>query len=192
MIIGVVGMTGSGKSKVSDYLVSKGFSFLRLGQITLDIVKERGLEPKEENERPIREEMREKHGMAAYAVLNIPKIDELRKDNTNIVLDGLYSWEEYLEFKKAYGNEFLCLAVYSSPKERYSRLENRTFDPAKDKDMRFRPTTAVESQSRDYAEIENLHKAGPIAMADYTIINDGTIEELENRAKVFLESFLSM
>lgn len=191
MIIGVVGMTGSGKSKVSDYLVTKGFSFLRLGQITLDIVRERDLEPTEENERPIREEMREKHGMGAYATLNIPKIDELKKDNENVVLDGLYSWEEYLEFKKAYGEEFFCLAVYASPSMRYARLENRKYDPEKDKEMRSRPSTPDQSQSRDYAEIENLHKAGPIAMADYTIINDGSLEDLEIKSKEFLESFLS-
>jgi hypothetical protein len=35
-----------------------------------------------------------------------------------------------------------------------------------------RPLTPFESHSRDFAEIENLNKGGPIAIADYLIKND--------------------
>jgi dephospho-CoA kinase len=36
------------------------------------------------------------------------------------------------------------------------------------------PSTFAEAEQRDYAEIENVEKGGPIAIADYTIVNDGT------------------
>jgi dephospho-CoA kinase len=176
-IIALVGMTGSGKSVVADTLVKKGFQFIRFGQITLDIVKERGLEPTEENERPIREDVRKRHGMAAYAILNIPKIDELLQKG-NVVIDGLYSWEEYLELKKKYGKSLVCLALYSSPETRYKRLTSRKYESDKDEKMRNRPSTIEQAQSRDYSEIKALNKAGPIAMADYTIINEGSLEDL--------------
>lgn len=189
MIIAIVGMCGAGKSEVADVLVAEGFGFIRLGQITLDIVKERGLEPKEENERPIREEMREKYGMAAYATLNIPKIEALKQEYKNIVLDGLYSWEEYLEFKDKYGDEFLTLAVYASPELRYGRLEKRAYNNKTDKEMRFRPFSHQQAKSRDKSEIENLNKAGPIAMADHTIVNHGSLEDLKKNTKEFLGSF---
>jgi dephospho-CoA kinase len=32
--------------------------------------------------------------------------------------------------------------------------------------------------SRDRAEIEKLNKGGPIAMADITLVNEGSLEEL--------------
>lgn len=179
-VIAIVGMCGSGKSSIADMLVKKGFQFIRFGQITLDIVKERGLEPTEENERPIREEIRKKHGMAAYAILNFPKIDELLKKG-NVVVDGLYSWEEYVELKKKYGKSFMCVAVYASPETRYKRLTARIYDPEQDKKMRHRPHTREQAQSRDYSEIKNLHKAGPIAMADFTIDNSGTLEDLQKQ-----------
>lgn len=185
-IIALVGMCGSGKSTIADTLVRKGFQFIRFGQITLDIVRERGLEPTEENERPIREDVRKKHGMAAYAILNIPKIDELLKKG-NVVIDGLYSWEEYLELKKKYGESFVCLAVYASPETRYRRLTSRKYEPSKDERMRNRPSTIEQTQSRDYSEIEALHKAGPIAMADFTIVNEGSFEDLNKK----LEDVLS-
>ncbi|OGI12060.1 hypothetical protein A3K64_01815 [Candidatus Micrarchaeota archaeon RBG_16_36_9] len=176
-IIALVGMTGSGKSVAADFLVKKGFQFIRFGQITLDIVKERGLEPTEENERPIREDLRKKHGMAAYAILNIPKIDKMLQKG-GVVIDGLYSWEEYLELKKKYGNSFVCLALYSSPETRYKRLTSRKYEPDKDGKMRNRPSSNDQAQNRDYSEIEKLNKAGPIAMADFTIINEESLEDL--------------
>lgn len=187
MIIAIVGMTGSGKSEVADVLVKKGFQFIRFGQITLDIVKERGLEPTEENERPIRESIRKEYGMAAYAILNIPKIDKLLEKG-DVVVDGLYSWEEYKVLKKKYGMDFVCLAVYSPPETRYERLAGRSYDPAKDKSMRNRPSTREQAQDRDYAEIENINKAGPIAMADYTIVNEGSLEDMQKKIDAFLES----
>jgi dephospho-CoA kinase len=41
-----------------------------------------------------------------------------------------------------------------------------------------RPLTFQEAQERDITEIENVEKGGPIAFADYALLNDGTKEEL--------------
>lgn len=182
-IVFIVGMTGSGKSAVSDELVKQGFAFLRFGQITLDKVKEDGLEVNEVNERKIREGFRKKHGMAAFALLNIPKFDKLL-EKSNTVGDGLYSWSEYKVLKEKYKDLMYVIAVYASPEVRYQRLENRGVE--NDEKQRFRSFTKKESKARDYAEIENLEKGGPIAMADFTIINTGTIEELKQKVREIL------
>jgi len=179
-IICIVGMPGSGKSVVADELVRQGFAFLRFGQITLDIVKERGLAPVEKNEREVREDLRRKHGMAAFALLNIPKIDELLK-KSDVVVDGLYSWSEYKILKDKYGEIIFVVAVFAPPETRYARLTNRSV--AGDEARRFRNFTKEESRSRDYAEIENLEKGGPIVMADFTIINTGTVDQLKEGVK---------
>lgn len=179
-IICVVGMAGAGKSIISDELASRGFAFLRFGQIVLDKVKEDGLEVNEENERKIREEIRKKHGMAAMAILNIPKFDELLK-KSNVVGDGLCSWSEYKILKERYGDSMYVIAVYASPDLRYKRLKERKVE--NDPQQRFRSFTEEEARARDYAEIENIEKGGPIAMADFTIVNTGTIEELKQKTK---------
>ncbi|MFH1207396.1 MAG: AAA family ATPase [Patescibacteria group bacterium] len=177
-IIALVGMCGAGKSEVADRFVARKFSYLRFGQITLDEVKRRGLEPKEENERPIREEFRTKHGMAAFALLNIPKIDELLGQGKNVLADGLYSWSEYKVLREKYGSRLIIVAVYAPPAVRYGRLEDRRSKYTDDPKMKYRSFSRAEAQSRDYAEIEKIEKAGPIAMADYTIVNTGTLDEL--------------
>ncbi|MBT4869968.1 MAG: AAA family ATPase [Candidatus Diapherotrites archaeon] len=187
-LICLVGMTGSGKSVVADYLVKNGFGFFRFGQITLDIVKERGLEPIDKNEKPIREEVRKKHGMGAYAILNMPKIEELLKKG-HVVGDGMYSWSEYKVLKEKYTDQFVTVAIYAPPKERYARLLERTLEK-KDVDLRHRPATKKQAKERDYAEIENIEKGGPIAMAEYTLINTGEINDLFKKVDQILERLL--
>ncbi|MEI7961473.1 MAG: AAA family ATPase, partial [archaeon] len=157
-LVCIVGMTGAGKSVVADYLVNQGYGFVRFGQITLDIVKERGLAPTEENERPIREAVRIEHGPGAFATLNIPKFDALLKKG-NVVGDGLYSWSEYKILKERYGSHFCVVAVYTPPALRYSRLVNRVLS-ASDTNLRHRPATLESAKARDYAEIEKIEKGG--------------------------------
>ena len=76
------------------------------------------------------------------------------------------------------------LAVFAPPKLRYERLANRSV--AGDEAQRFRNFTKEESKSRDYAEIENVEKGGPIVMADFTIVNTGTIDQLKEGVKEVL------
>jgi dephospho-CoA kinase len=176
-VVSIVGMAGAGKSVVARVFEGSGFKKVRFGDVTDEEVKRRGLELNEENERRVREQLRKEHGMAAYAILNLPRIDASLK-SSNVVVDGLYSWEEYTLLKSRYGDEFIVVAVWASPATRYKRLASRA----------VRPLTVEEAASRDKAEIENSKKGGPIAMADFTLINDSSLEELKKEAKQVLTS----
>ena len=167
-VVSIVGMAGSGKSEVANIFEENGFKRIRFGDITDEEVRNRGLELNEENERLVREQLRQEHGMAAYAKLNLPKIDAQLK-NSDIVVDGLYSWEEYTLLKELYGDKFVVVAVWTSPHTRYRRLGKRA----------KRPLTFKEAAARDKAEIENSNKGGPIAVADFTIINESSVKELK-------------
>jgi dephospho-CoA kinase len=123
----------------------------------------------------VREEVRREHGMDAYAKLNIPKFDEVLKSK-NLVADGLYSWSEYKYLKNYYGDRLTVVAVFAPPELRYERISSRVSD-ATDTDLRNRPFTKEDAKQRDYNEIEKVEKGGPIAMADYTILNIGTKKE---------------
>ncbi|KKR91749.1 MAG: hypothetical protein UU95_C0003G0043 [Parcubacteria group bacterium GW2011_GWC2_42_12] len=181
-VIAIVGLPGSGKTEVGKFFIDLGFQPIRLGQLTLDEVRKKGLAPGEASERPVREAIRKKYGMAAYASLNFPRIDLLLKKNL-VVVDGLYSWEEYVEFKKKYGKKITVIAVYASPKTRYTRLAARKWDKKNDLKMVNRPYTEEQAKKRDYAEISGLHTGGPIAMADFTIINQGSKAKLHKDLK---------
>lgn len=178
-IVCVTGMPGAGKSVLSDYFAKKGYQFVRFGQITLDEVKKKGLKPTERNEKKIREDVRKKHGMAAYAVLNYPKFKRLLRKG-NVIADGLYSWSEYKYLKEKFGKRMVVVAVYTPPKLRHDRLSNRKM-PKTDKALRHRPFTINEAKKRDLAEIENLEKGGPIAMADFTIVNTKSLSYFKRK-----------
>jgi dephospho-CoA kinase len=169
-VVAIVGMAGSGKSEVAHVFENHGFIRVRFGDVTDSEMKKRSLEPCEASERYCREILRKEHGMGAYAILNQPRIDAALS-NANVVADGLYSWEEYLSFKSHYGNQFYVVAVYSSPKNRYARLASRA----------NRTLKAEDAASRDKSEIENLNKGGPIAMADFTLVNESSLSHLQQQ-----------
>ena len=76
-IVATVGMCGSGKSVAGERLEQLGFVKVYFGGLTIEEVKRRGLEVNEKNERAVREELRRTHGMGAFAVLSLPKIEAL-------------------------------------------------------------------------------------------------------------------
>ena len=154
-VVALVGMAGSGKSEVARIFQEKGFIPVRFGDITDEEVARRGLELNEANERIVREELRRERGMTAYAELNLPRIDAARQ-KADVVVDGLYSWEEYIFLKDYYKEDLAVVAVWASPAARYARLGGRE----------RRGLAAKEAAGRDRAEIENINKGGPIAMAD--------------------------
>jgi dephospho-CoA kinase len=171
-VVSIVGMAGAGKSEVAKVFEENGFVRIRFGDLTDDEIKKRGLEINENNERYIRELLRKQHGMSAYAKLNLPGIDEASK-HSDVVIDGLYSWEEYTFLKSCYQENFYVVAVWASPRTRYARLSSRL----------ERSLTQDEAAVRDESEIENVNKGGPIAMADFTIINESSLANLEKEAK---------
>lgn len=171
-VVAIVGMAGAGKSEVARLFETNGFIKIRFGDVTDEEVKKRGLELNEENERCVRELLREEYGMSAYAVLNLSKIDLALKQKA-VVIDGLYSWEEYTFLKSYYGDSFYVVAVWASPKTRYARLAARA----------DRPLSREEAASRDKAEVEKLSKSGPIAVADFTILNESSLKNLKREVK---------
>ena len=176
-VVAIVGMAGAGKSEVARVFEKSGFMRVRFGDITEEEIKNRGLELNEKNERTIREELRKEHGMSAYAKLNLPRIDASLK-SSNVVVDGLYSWEEYTLLKDRYGEKFSTVVVWSSQATRHARLRNRA----------RRPLTVEEAANRDKAEIENTNKGGPIAMADFAIVNEASLKELEKETERVLSA----
>ena len=184
VFVAVVGLPGSGKSIVCDYLRNKkGFQFIRFGQITLDLAKERWGTVNEEKERIIREKVRKEHGMAAYAVLNLKKF-QVALSKGNLVGDDLMSYEEYTYLKEKFGERLVLLAVVAGRGFRYPRLTERA--RANDRALRWRSFTLEEAQSRDLAQLININQGPSIAMADYHILNQKNIEEVEGQVEEFL------
>ena len=163
-ILILVGMTGAGKSTCVEHLEAKEIPSVYFGGVVVNEVKKRygadGVTA--EHEKLVREQMREVDGKGAIAMRIIPELDALLETHRWVVADGLYSWTEYKMFKEHYGDSALIVAITAPRHLRHKRLAHRP----------VRPLTEQEVSAREYAEIENIEKGGPIANADYTITND--------------------
>lgn len=174
-IIAVVGMCGSGKSVATELFEKHGYQKIYFGQVTFDILKERGMERTAENERIIREELRASGDKGIYAKIYLPKIRELFKKG-NVVIESMYSWSEYKYVKQEFGDAFSVLCIVTNASLRYSRLKTRE----------YRGQTEEESVKRDYTEIENIEKGGPISIADYYITNNAGIRSFRNNVEKYI------
>lgn len=162
-------MPGAGKSVCVEHLKSKGVPSAYFGGITIDEVKKRGMEVNEANERYVREDIRAKEGKGAYAIRILTQIEEFFESGHDVVVvDGLYSWTEYKIFKEALEDNAVVIAICAPRSLRHRRLAERS----------IRPLNESEANSRDFAEIENLEKGGPIANADYSLANSESTDSL--------------
>lgn len=173
-LVAVVGMCGSGKSEITNMFIRDGYKKIYFGDVTLREVKRNGLEINEKNEKYTREKLRAELGKGAYAKILLPDISEALKE-TNVVLDGMYSWSEYKYLKDNLDTELVILAVVTNRSTRQARLKNRP----------VRPLDATSAEARDIAEIENIEKGGPIAFADYYIVNNDSLEGLSAQYEQF-------
>lgn len=173
-ILAIVGMSGSGKSVVIDHLTEKGYPKVYFGGMVYKEMEKRGIERTEdgESEKKFREEIREKEGKDWVVNQVIAETKDLiSAGQKRIVLDGVYSWTEYKTLKKEFPRCLTFIAIVVDKKLRYERVAkrpDRSFD-------------AAAIRERDRSEIENLEKGGPIAAADYYILNNGTIKDVEER-----------
>jgi dephospho-CoA kinase len=179
-ILAVVGMSGSGKSVIIEHLTSKNYPKVYFGGMIYKEMEKRGIERTEdgESEKKFREEIRQTEGADWVVRQVIEEVKDLiAAGQKRIVLDGVYSWTEYKILKHEFPTCLTFVAVVVDRKIRYERVAHR-------------PGRAFDGKAireRDRSEIENLEKGAPIAMADYYILNNGTIEEAESATDQILK-----
>ena len=165
-IIAFVGMPGAGKTSAIDYLVKKNIPKVYFGGVVLDALKEEGYELNEVYEKMMREKLRREHGNDVIVNRIIMQIEDLiDAGQKEILADGLYSWTEYKALKQAFAHQVIVVGVVTPRAERHKRLSTRP----------IRPINREEASKRDWAEIEKHEKGGPIAIADYYVVNNGSL-----------------
>ena len=179
-MVAVVGMNGAGKTVAVDYLTSKGHPKIYFGGMIYKEMKKRGIEwtPDGEREKQFREEIRKEGGKDWVVKQVIAEAKDLiAAGQKRIILDGVYSWTEYKALKKEFPKCVTVVAVVIDKQRRYKQAAKRA-------ERAFTPAAIRE---RDRSEIENLEKGGPIAAADYYVLNNGTVDEMYERLDEILK-----
>lgn len=179
-ILALVGMSGSGKSVAVDYLTDQGYPKVYFGGMIYKEMEKRGIPRSDdgETEKKFREEIRETEGKDWVVRQVIAETKDLiAAGQKRIILDGVYSWTEYKALKHEFPTNLTFIAIVVDKKLRYDRVASRP----------DRPFDATAIRERDRSEIENLEKGGPIAAADYYILNNGTKEDIYTRLDEILK-----
>ncbi len=169
-IIAIVGLAGAGKTEAANFFKKKGLPVVSFGKYINDYVDRNKLQHVEEVHKKIREELRQKYGKQALALLNENKIMECLKNSQMVVIDGLYSWEEYQYLKSKLPKlKIFILAIYADKNVRYKRISQRKY------------RSKLFGEERDINQLIGTNQGPPIAYADFLIKNNFSIEEFRDK-----------
>ncbi|WNZ30122.1 MAG: flagellar hook-basal body complex protein FliE [Candidatus Bathyarchaeota archaeon] len=172
-------MPGAGKGVFRKTVQRLGHPVVTMGDVVRAEVKRRNLKATPENMGKVMLNLRELDGPAAIAKQCIPAL----KQTTGklVVIDGIRSLVEVDEFKKHFA-DFVLVAVHSSPKTRFKRLVNRKRSDD--------PPDWNTFMDRDLREL-GIGMGSVIAIADYMIVNEGSINNLKNRINQLISRVLN-
>lgn len=170
-IIALVGLAGSGKTEAVQYLAKEHkLPIVSFSSVINDYVDVHKLQHSEDQHRKLRKEFREKYGMASMAVLRHDEIAKLIKTEKSIVIEGLYSWEEYLYLKKEFPDvRVVLVAVWARKELRWDRASRRAH------------RKNLSGAERDINELTETNKGPAIAFADHLIINNFSLHEFQDK-----------
>lgn len=181
MIIGIAGTLGAGKGTVVRYLESHGFAHFSSSDVLRRILTERGQEHSRLNTSNLANEL-----MSTYegGVLHFSNEYAHAENYQNFILEALHRVSEGEYIKKIGG---IILGIDADIKVRYERAVVRK-EGLKDE------VTFEQFEEDSKREDEGMTGTGPnikavIKMADYTITNNGNLDELHTQIDIFLEKY---
>ena len=170
MIIGLTGLAGCGKDTVARYLQERhGYKMLVFSDILVEEAKSRGMEPTKMNLSILGDDLRKGMGNAALAKKLLDKIDP----ENSYVISGFRSPEEVYSIQ----NEVIDFCLIFIDADKSTRFKRRRPED---------PQAENEFFERDERDIENKGTGKVIEMADFTIVNNGSVDELYKKTEELL------
>jgi len=174
-VIGLTGTIGSGKYVVTDYLKQKFNCFyVKISDVLRNEMEKRRGKLDRKTLQDSGDEMRKKYGNHILAKVSI---DYLPRNKELIVMDGIRNPGEIDYLKQTFGNDFVLIAVDSKPELRFERLKQRG---RSDDPKIWEEFLEIDSRDQGTGQPEYGQQTRRcMSKADYTIMNDGTLEEFQ-------------
>ena len=176
-VIAVTGMPGAGKDVVSNTIIeTKKIPMITMRSVVEKEIEEKGIPVNNKTLREYATKLREEYGYDIVARKCLPLIRKQESDM--IILNGIRGLSEVDFFRKELEKDFILIAVHASPKIRFERLKQRG--------LKWDMKTKEEFDWRDRKEL-GWGIGSAIALADYMIINEGSLDELKSKVKKLLK-----
>lgn len=174
-LVVTVGLPGSGKDELVGVARMLGMQVLKMGDLVRDEVRRKGMPINDKNNARVANEERERQGPSVWAKKIVPMISE-----TKVLIDGCRSDAEVAVFRHNFG-DLTVVGVHASPGTRFDRLTKR----GRGDDG----VSMEEFYERDRRELK-WGIGNALALADYMIVNEGSLSELQSRAREILSRIL--
>jgi len=179
MIFGVSGLNGAGKSEVVSYLEARSFYALSLSDVIREVLRDRGIE--ETRERMI-ETGNAIRGELGPGGLALKLADRLLPDR-NYVIDSIRHPEE-VAVLRSHTSRFQLIWVTAEDAVRLERIRarGRSGDPETLDELRRLEARELANEDPSAQQLLAVRD-----LADFTIANDGSLEDLHAKIQSLLE-----
>jgi len=182
MIICITGPISAGKGKVAEFFRDKGFTHHSFSAEIREVAKERGIDVTRLNlsklGRDLRKESPKNSILASRILATIEK--EARKGKKLFVIEGLRDVDEIKLFRKHElenkSMRFVLIGVDAPQKVRFERMKSRGRHGDPKTFATFKKIDDHEIKGGGGQEVGKCMK-----MADYIIMNDGSLAELKKK-----------
>ena len=177
-VIVIVGMPGAGKSLASSVMKDRGIPVFVSGDIIRAEARRRKLKFTRKNLGELMLKIRREEGMAAVAKRLVPLVENVQ--GRFAVYEGARSMEEAEELRRKYN--VVTIAIHASRTARFKRLQRRRRSD--------RPRRWADFEERDNREL-GVGVGKLIALADRTVENEDTKQDLRRRMKRLFRTLLT-
>jgi len=180
IILGITGTNGAGKGVVVDYLaMQKGFTHYSARELLIEEIKKRSMPINRESMILVSNDLRANNS-PSYVVEELYK--KALQYNKNAVIESIRVPGE-VEFLKSKDN-FYLIAIDADLEQRYKRVQFRKSDTDK---VSFDEFVEIENKEMDNKDQNKQNIRKVIEMANYTITNNGTLEELHQQIETIIQ-----
>ncbi|HYE23327.1 MAG TPA: AAA family ATPase [Candidatus Paceibacterota bacterium] len=170
MIIGVTGTNGAGKGTLPEYLAERhGFTHYSARAFIIEEIERRGLPVDRTSMNMVANDLRKTHGPECVVKALYERAQEKGGD---AIIESVRALGE-ARFLKEHGA--FVVAIDADRMVRYERITKRASETDR---VSFEEFCMQEDREMAQEADYDMNVRGVMAMADYTLTNDGSIEEL--------------
>ncbi|MCH3924737.1 MAG: deaminase [Bacteroidales bacterium] len=178
LVIGITGSIGAGKGSIVNVLKKSGFVHFSAREFLVEKIKELGLDVNRDTMTLVANRLRSDQGNDFIAR---GLLEKAKKENNNCVIESIRNVKEIDYLKE--NTQFILFSIDADIKTRYKRIKARKSETD---NVDFKTFVANDQREMDSKDENKQNIRSCMERADFTFLNNGTMEDLDEEVKKVL------